>query len=110
MSLPSGRVFVVVWGGLALVSLAQAVGAPDGLAGVLLGLVVAGCCVGLTPVQAPPVALTGWSLLNGFVLGSLGQLGWHGPADLGWLAALLLAGWLAAVLGRRFRSDAGARR
>ncbi|MGI5240898.1 hypothetical protein [Dactylosporangium sp. CA-139066] len=47
-----------------------------------------------------------WSVLDGFLVNRLGELTWHGPADvvrLGVLAGVAVAGWLGARSHRAAR-------
>jgi hypothetical protein len=96
---PSGRVFVALWGGLAVVDVSR----PGGglLAGALVVVLTAACSVGQPPLSAAAVAVTGWLVIDGFVQHQYGELGFA-PASW-WLLALVLAAVLgvAARTGRR---------
>lgn len=84
---PAGRVFVALWGGLALVDISR----PGGglLAGTLVVVLTAACAVGQTPVPAAAVAVTGWLVIDGFVQHRYGELGFA-PRSW-WLLGLVLA-------------------
>ena len=84
----AGRLFIALWGGLALVDLGRPAGRP--LSGVLV-LVLVGCCgIGQTLPAAAAIAGTGWLVLNGFVLHEYGELGFS-PTSLWLLGAAFLA-------------------
>jgi hypothetical protein len=97
-----GRLFVTLWGGLALVDLARPAGGGLMAGGLVVGL-VAVCGVGLSVLAAAAVSGTGWLVLNGFVLHQYGELGF-GATSWGLLAAVLVVGIVVAV------RTAGARR
>ena len=98
---PSGRVFVALWGGLALVD----VGRPGGglLTGTLVVALTAACAVGQALVPAAAVAVTGWLVIDGFVQHRYGELGFA-PASW-WLLALVLAAVLAVAARTARRTD-----
>jgi hypothetical protein len=90
-----GRLFVTLWGGLAVVDLVRPAGGGFLAGGLVVGL-VALCGVGLSVVAAAAVAGTGWLVLNGFVIHRYGELGF-GASSWGLLAAVLLVGLVVAV-------------
>ena len=96
---PAGRVFVTLWGGLAVVDVSR----PGGgvLAGALVVLLTTACGVGQALLPAAGVAVTGWLVIDGFVQHRYGELGFA-PASW-WLLVLVLAAVLsvAARTGRR---------
>jgi hypothetical protein len=96
-----GRLFVTLWGSLALVDLARPAGGL--MAGGLVVGLVAVCGVGLSVLAASAVSGTGWLVLNGFVLHRYGELGF-GATSWGLLVAVLVVGLVVAV------RTAGARR
>jgi hypothetical protein len=93
------RLFVALWGGLALLDLARLVGAAPLVQLGAISLLVAGCSLRVTRAVAVSVALIGWLLLNGFVVHRYGQLGFVGVGDL--VRALLLLGVALTVAGLR---------
>jgi len=99
LTVTSARVFIVLWGGLVVVDLAQALAAPTAVIGVLLVVLTGLCSLRLARPRTIGGALVAWLVLNGFVEGSLGQLGWHGWTDVWWLLALVVVALVAG--GRR---------
>jgi hypothetical protein len=93
---PAGRVFVTLWGGLAVVDVSRSSGGM--LAGTLVVVLTAACAVGQAPLPAAAVAVTGWLVLDGFVQHRYGELGF---APTSWA---LLALVLVAVLGVAVRT------
>jgi hypothetical protein len=90
-----GRMFVALWGGLALVDIAGR--AIDGLlAGLLVVGLVAACEVRQPPLAAASIAATGWLVIDGFVLHRYGELDF-GAASWSVLAGVLLVGAGVAV-------------
>ncbi|MEV0698741.1 hypothetical protein AB0I53_12600 [Saccharopolyspora sp. NPDC050389] len=68
---------------------------------VVLCLVVGGYGVAIRNVTGALVtAVLGWTLFNGFVVHSLGDLGWEGSGDAVRLAALTGAAVLGALAGQ----------
>jgi len=90
-----GRLFVTLWGGLALVDLTRPAGGGVIACALVVGL-VALCGVGLPVHAAAAVAGTGWLVLNGFVLHRYGELGF-GATSWGLLAAVLVVVLAVAV-------------
>lgn len=88
-----GRVFVALWGGLAVVGLSRPAGGL--LAGGLVLVLTAGCAAGQSLLPATAVAGTGWLVIDGFVQHQYGELGF-GPASW-WLLALVLSAALAVA-------------
>ena len=95
----SARVFVILWGGLAVVDLADALGAPVPVTGALLVALTGVASLRLARARTLGGAVTAWLVLNGFVEGSAGQLAWHGWPDVWWLLALVVVALVAG--GRR---------
>jgi hypothetical protein len=70
-----GRMFLALWGGLALVLLGRAVGLGAWLStGVVIALTGA-CSLGLRALASVVVAVTGWLVVDGFVEHRYGELG-----------------------------------
>lgn len=90
---PAGRVFVALWGGLALVDVSR----PGGvlLAGALVVVLTVVCGVGQAPLPAAAVAVTGWLVIDGFVQHQYGELGFA-PASW-WLLVLVLVAVLTVA-------------
>ena len=89
-----GRLFVVLWGGMAAAPLGSA---------LVLGLVGA-CALGLSLPGVLAVAGVGWLVLDGFVAHRYGDLAFTW-SDLAWVPVVLVVVAVAAAL-----SGAGARR
>ena len=90
------RLLVVLWGGLAVVDIGHLLGAPPLPQLAAVTALVAGCAFGARHAVAAGVAAIGWLVANGFVVHSLGQLGFVGTSDL-LRGLLLLAVALAAA-------------
>ncbi|MFL6107536.1 MAG: hypothetical protein ACJ72L_11275 [Marmoricola sp.] len=94
----SGRLFVVLWGGMAAASIGLG---PAGLRPALvLALVLAlvgACALGLPLRHELAVAAVGWMVLDGFVAHSYGDLAFGRP-DLALVLLVLLVVAPAAVL------------
>lgn len=85
--------FVALWGGLAVVDVSRPAGVPVAAA---LVVVLAGVCgVGQSVANAAAVAVTGWLVINGFVLHQYGELGF-GVASRWILLMVLLTGLVVA--------------
>ncbi|RNM16257.1 hypothetical protein [Nocardioides pocheonensis] len=90
---PAGRLFVALWGGLAVVDVSRPAGAL--LSGGLVLVLVAACGVHQTWWSAASIATTGWLVVNGFVQHRYGELGFGASS---WaLFALALAVVLAVA-------------
>jgi hypothetical protein len=99
---PAGRLFVALWGSLALVDVSRPSGSRV-VAGALVLVLVACCGAGQPASAAAAVATTGWLVLDGFVQHDFGQLGF---SPTSWL---LLAVMVAATLAVSSRTAAGGR-
>jgi hypothetical protein len=99
-SAPSYRLFVVFWGGLALIDVARLAHAPSLWQITLLAALVAACCLSQRRGTALAVAGVGWLLVTGFVVNEYGELHFTGPAD-GLRLAILAIVALAATEVRR---------
>lgn len=97
--LPSYRVFVIFWGGLAAIDVCQAVDAPPAVQLAVVVALVAGCCRHAAVLTGIAVAGVAWLLVNGFVVNQLGTLHLDGFPDL--LRAVLLLGVALTVTGVR---------
>ena len=96
---PGGRLFVALWGGLAVVDVTRPAGGL--LTGTLVVGLVACCAVGQSIAAATAIAGTGWLVLNGFVQHQYGELGF-GRANWWPLAVVLVV-----VLAVASRTEAG---
>jgi hypothetical protein len=85
---------------LAVLDLARVAGAPPLVQLATITALVGLCSVGTTRTVAVCVAAIGWLLANGFVVHTLGQLGFVGLGDVV-RAVLLLAVALTARAVRR---------
>jgi hypothetical protein len=88
-----GRLFVLLWGGMAAASIgAGPAGVRPGLVLVLIGA----CALGLPLLQVLAVAGVGWLMLDGFVEHSYGDLAFAG-ADLALVPVVLLTAAVGAL-------------
>jgi MFS family permease len=98
---------VVVVAGLVSAAVPQSAGAVRlGLFAVALGLFAA------TTVDPPAVVLVGvfgFGIFDGFLIDQLGELGWHGAADVVRLLVLLAAAMCGLVVGVVYRGTCRAR-
>src|SRR4051794_1276197 len=85
----AGRLFLALWGGLALVDLSRPSGSHV-LAIALVLLLVACCGVGQPLAGAAAIAATGWLVVDGFVQHEYGELGF-GNASWAVLAVMVAA-------------------
>lgn len=88
-----GRLFVVLWGGMAAASFGVG---PAGTRPALVLGIIGACALGLPLIQVLAVAGVGWLVLDGFVEHSYGDLAFGG-ADLRLVPAVLLVVALASV-------------
>ena len=96
-----GRLFVVLWGGMAVASVGAG---PAGVRPALVLVLVGACALGLSLPGLLAVGGVGWLVLDGFVAHSDGDLSFSRP-DLALVPAVLLVVAVAAGL-----SGAGVRR
>jgi hypothetical protein len=96
--LPSLRLAVVLWGGLALVDVTR--GAPSYAGLGALTLLVIACSVGVAARTAAAAGAIGWLLVTGFVVNHEGLLRYDGPADVARLAFLVGVALLASGVRR----------
>ena len=96
-----GRLFVALWGGLAVVDLTRPTSRL--LAGSLIVVLVACCGIGQSIPAASAIAGTGWLVINGFVQHQYGELGFNRTSW--WTLAVVLSVALAVA----FRSEDGPR-
>jgi hypothetical protein len=82
-----GRLFVALWGGLAVVDLTRP-GAGEVVSGIAVVALVGLCGIGQSPAAAAAIAATGWLVINGFVQHRYGELGF-GAASW-WLLVTVL--------------------
>jgi hypothetical protein len=76
------RIGIVLWGGLALVDLGRAVHTPSYAALGAVAVLVTASSVGMPLATAVSSAVVGWLVVNGFVVHSLGVLGFDGTPDV----------------------------
>jgi hypothetical protein len=91
----AGRVFVALWGGLALVDLGRPTGSV--VSGALVLALVAACGVHQSWPAAAAIATTGWLVIDGFVQHQYGELGF-GPES--WAVFALVLSTVLAVAAR----------
>jgi hypothetical protein len=96
-----GRVFVALWGGLAVVDVSRPAGAT--VAAALVVVLAAACGARQSAVGAIAVAVTGWLVINGFVLHQYGELGF-GVASR-WILLMVLLSGLAVAGGTARRAE-----
>jgi len=70
-----GRMFVALWGGLAVVLVCRAIGFTAWQSGAAVVVLVGACSLGLPGRSAVLVAVTGWLVVDGFVAHRFGELG-----------------------------------
>jgi hypothetical protein len=70
-----GRMFIALWGGMALVLVCRAVGLTAWLTTAAVVVLVGACSLGQRTLAALIVALTGWLVIDGFVAHRYGALG-----------------------------------
>ena len=75
------RVGIVLWGGLAVVDVSSLAGAPSYAEVAALAVLVTLASVGARAVTALCAAGVGWLVVNGFVVHSVGVLGFDGAPD-----------------------------
>ena len=92
LGLPAFRLFIVFWGGMALVALTQDLAVPAAGQIGLLALLVAACSLRLRVLPVLALTFTAWLVVNGFVEHEYGALAFTGTTDLLLLALLLGAG------------------
>jgi hypothetical protein len=97
---PGPRLFLALWGGLAVVDVARAGQAPPTLQAALLVGLAAACSLGQRVGTALAVAGIVWLVTVGFVVNTTGQLTVSGPADGLRLALLSLAALAASAVPR----------
>jgi hypothetical protein len=94
---PGPRLFVALWGGLAVVDVSRAGQAPLTVQVALLVGLAAACSVGQRVGTAVAVAGIVWLVTVGFVVNTDGQLAPTGAADGLRLAVLFLAAVIASA-------------
>jgi len=94
------RLAVVLWGGLAVIDVWRASGAPSyaGLGAIALLAMLSS--VGMRAGTAMGCAGIAWLVVDGFVVHHAGELGWDGSADVGRLALLVGLSILATRVRR----------
>ena len=94
------RVGVVLWGGLTVVDAGRLTHAPSYAELGAVALLVTAASVGMRAPTALSAAGVGWLVVNGFVVHSLGVLGFEGRADVARLGLLVV---LASAASRARR-------
>ena len=92
-----GRLFVALWGGLALVLVSRAVGLTSWESTAAVILLVGACSLGQGAAAAIAIAVTGWLVVDGFVQHRYGVLGFDTHLFLVLLAAIGLALTISTV-------------
>ena len=83
--------FVALWGGLALVLVCRAIGLAPWLTAAAVVVLVGACSLGQHALRALAVALTGWLVIDGFVVHRYGELGLDSRVALALVAAVGIA-------------------
>jgi hypothetical protein len=83
------RVGIVLWGGLALVDIGRLSHAPSYAELGAIALLVTASSVGMRTSTAFAAALVGWLVVNGFVVHSVGVLGFDGTPDVARIGLLV---------------------
>jgi|SRR5690242_5248410 len=92
-----GRLFVVLWGGMAAASVAG----PSGVRPALVLGIIGASAVGLPLLQVLAVAGVGWMVMDGFVAHSYGDLAFAGSDLLLVVVVLVVAAVAATLTGTR---------
>ena len=88
-SAPGPRLFVALWGGLAVVDVSRAGQLPASVQIAALTALAAACAVGQCGPTAAAVAAVSWLVVLGFVVNRWGELALRGPGDLMVLGVIL---------------------
>lgn len=97
---PPVRLFVALWGGLAVVDLARASGASTGVQIALLATLAALCSLGQPRRTALALGAVTWLVATGFVMNQFGELHLTGIGDLVRLALLAAVALFAGEVRR----------
>jgi len=100
-----GRMFVALWGGLAVVSVCRGIGLNAWEQGAAVIMLVGACSLGLPGRSASLVAVTGWLVIDGFVAHRYGQLGLD-PLMVWGLIATVATALIASTATRTITSTA----
>ncbi|GGM90902.1 hypothetical protein ACFFX1_13425 [Dactylosporangium sucinum] len=106
---PAGLTLAAGAAGVVVVAvLCAATTTPSSTAARLVALALWSAAIGAVGdlVAATGTAAIAWTVLNGFLVNELGELTWHGPADVARLGVLLGAAvlsWLAVLVRRVLR-------
>ena len=93
---PGPRLFVALWGGLAVVDVSRAGHLSSAVQVGLLAALAAVCAVGQQSRTALAVAGIVWLVLLGFVVNRDGALDLTGIGDVAWLVVVVVAAVVAA--------------
>jgi hypothetical protein len=94
------RLAAVLWGGLAVVDVAQVAGAPSYAVLGTLAMLVTASSIGCRTGTALGAAGIGWMVVNGFVVHHFGVLGFDGTPDVARLLVLVALALVATRVRR----------
>ena len=97
---PAPRLFLALWGGMAVVDLARAGQAPAIVQVGLLTALAAVCAVGQGTTASLAAAAVVWLVMVGFVVNRAGELALTGPADVVRLAIVSAVALAASAVTR----------
>ncbi len=97
---PSPRLFLSLWGGMAVVDVARGWQAPTPVQVGLLALLAAACSIGQRLPAALAVGAISWLVTVGFVLNTAGELSITGARDVLLLGVIATAALAGTAVGR----------
>ena len=101
---PSGRLFLMLWGGMAVTGSARLAGAPAATQMAMVTVLLVVCSLNQPYRAALAVAVVAWLLVTGFVVNQYGDLHLSGKGDLYRLSFLVLLALAAARWRRQTRT------